>query len=173
MSLLRRAPREVYRVYREEEFFTAVTRIEQPEAELGGSGERWLRTVIGATLLLATAGALGSVIASASLHSSSGARRAGRASLVASTGSLVARARAHVHRRGEPRRKPAQPTRASDRRTRRRASSSRARGAGSVVAVVAAPSERALVELANVARMTPAATAGPRPFGRSEFGFER
>jgi hypothetical protein len=81
MMLLRRAPREVYRVYGEEEFFaTAADARSEPT---DGAGEHRLQRVAGATVLLAAAGAVGGLIAITSLSTAAGARRRAGADLLA------------------------------------------------------------------------------------------
>jgi hypothetical protein len=187
MKLLRRAPREVYRVYGEAEFFADAGRVSHPEPEADSVSERWLRRVIGTTLLLAAAGAVGGVVASASAPSAPGARRGMRSSLVAAAGSLVAGARvrlgtgARIHR---PRGLPLSRARtdragAGDLRARpHRAGSVGERGAGEHIPPLAPGAEvestpiRAAVP-ASTARATVAAPAASRHLGRAEFGFER
>ncbi len=73
--LLRRAPREVYRVYGEEEFFA--TAADERSEPTDGAGEQRLQRVAGATVLLAAAGAVGGLIAITSLSTAAGARPAG------------------------------------------------------------------------------------------------
>jgi hypothetical protein len=99
MMLLRRAHREVYRVYSEEEFFTCVDHEERSEPA-GAVGERRLQRVAGATVLLAAAGAVGGVIAITSMSSTTGVRRRTGARLLAATRSFMypRSARAHVWR---------------------------------------------------------------------------
>jgi DNA-directed RNA polymerase specialized sigma24 family protein len=81
MMLLRRAPREVYRVYGEEEFFA--TAADERSEPTDGAGEHRLQRVAGATVLLAAAGAVGGLIAITSLSTAAGARRRARADLLA------------------------------------------------------------------------------------------
>jgi hypothetical protein len=95
MTLLQRAPREVYRLYDEQEFFAQGA---GEEPFLTGAPEartRWLHRVAGATVLLAVTGAVGGVIAVAGPPSATGGGRRARSSLRAATGSLLA-ARARV-----------------------------------------------------------------------------
>jgi hypothetical protein len=75
MTLLRRAPREVYRVYSEEEFLAdplCDERMRKPDAAAGG---RRLNRIAGATVLVAAAGAVGGLIAWTSAPSIAGSRR--------------------------------------------------------------------------------------------------
>jgi hypothetical protein len=87
MTLLRRAHREVYRVYSEEEFFACVDHDGRSE-RAGAAGERRMHRVAGATVLLAATGAMGGLIAVTSLSTATGARRRAGASLLAATRSL-------------------------------------------------------------------------------------
>jgi hypothetical protein len=97
------APREVYRVYGEEEFFARVERElslgpsagERIDAAPSAAGGRMLRRAVGPTLLLAVIGAVGGLVAMTAVPSSSRrGRRAGAAAggarPLAATGSLVA-----------------------------------------------------------------------------------
>ncbi len=88
MTLLRRAPREVYRVYGEEEFFALAAPDERFEPS-GGTVERGRHRVAGATLLLAATGAVGGLIALNSLSVVTGARRRAGAGLLTATRSLA------------------------------------------------------------------------------------
>jgi hypothetical protein len=187
MKLLRRAPREVYRVYGEAEFFADAGRVSPPEREpeADSVSERWLRRVIGTTLLLAAAGAVGGVVASA--PSAPGARRGMRSSLVAAAGSLVAGARVHlvagprihVTRVRALSRARADRGGAGDLSARvHRGASVDERGAGEHVLrlapgaeVESAPIRAAVPTIA--ARTTVAAPVASRHVGRAEFGFER
>jgi hypothetical protein len=77
MTLLRRAPREVYRVYDEAEFLACADHGE-PFQAVAARGERRLQRVAGATMLLAVTGAVGGLVAITSLSSTAGgARRSG------------------------------------------------------------------------------------------------
>jgi hypothetical protein len=76
MTLLRRAPREVYRVYSEEEFFDGVAHEQLFEPILSAErGERRLRRLAGAAML---AGAVGTVGGAIAVDSSRPARGPGR-----------------------------------------------------------------------------------------------
>jgi hypothetical protein len=88
MTLLRRAPREVYRVYGEEEFFALAARDERFEPSAGTVKRRRHRAA-GATLLLAATGAVGGLIALNSLSAVTGARRRAGAGLLTATRSLA------------------------------------------------------------------------------------
>lgn len=88
MTLLRRAPREVYRVYSEEEFFAETTpHAEHVDAASPGSTERQLQRLAGATVLLVTVGMVGGMIVVSSVSSPASRRRGGARSSTAS-GSL-------------------------------------------------------------------------------------
>jgi hypothetical protein len=192
MRLLRRAPREVYRVYGEAEFFADAGPAAHPEPEADGVSERWLRRVIGTTLLLAAAGAVGGVVASAGTPSAPSARRGIRSSLVAAAGSLVAGARIHLvagARVHVTRGRPVSRARADrggegdlSARVHRGASAGERggdeRGGGEHVLGLAraAKIESAPIRAAlpmSAARTAVAGPAVPRQLGRSEFGFER
>jgi hypothetical protein len=93
MRFLRRAPREVYRVYSEDEFLAdplCDTRAQPIRPVAGG---RRLSRIAGATVLVAAAGAVGGLIAGTSAPSLAGSRRRERQrthSAVASIGSTGA-----------------------------------------------------------------------------------
>jgi hypothetical protein len=96
MTLLRRAPREVYRVYSEDEFFAAAT----PDEDQGtvshpNSAGHQLQRIAGVTILLAVVGAVGGMVAITSVSRVAGARRRGIGRLSAASGSPV-RARGGV-----------------------------------------------------------------------------
>jgi len=187
MTLLRRAPREVYRVYGEEEFFACAGGDERLEVAASGMGERRrLQRVAGAAMLLAAVGAVGGLIAITSLSPVAGDGRRVGAGLLAATGSLVASpaARAHVWRERAgsdgPRHRSVR-DRQADRRSAPdpradRARSVRRAGAPHMMAAVALRQPSAPIEAAapaSVARLTARASAGPQRSGQSEFGFER
>jgi hypothetical protein len=87
MKLLRRAPREVYRVYSEDEFFADTTpHAEHVEAPSPGSTERQLQRLAGATVLLVTVGVVGGMIVLTSV-STPASRRRGDARSSATSGS--------------------------------------------------------------------------------------
>lgn len=184
MTLLRRAPREVYRVYDEEEFFAADAREEHVQAAAPGTGVRWPQRVAGATVLLAVTAAVGGVVAIAGTRPARGGGRRAGASLLAATGSLVS-ARARVWRApagsGGPRRQGSPSRRARDvppswararvaigaraeARPRLASASPRLRP----VQVEAAVASARVAQPAAVS-----ASAGVRVPGPAEFGFER
>jgi hypothetical protein len=196
MMLLRRAPREVYRVYGEEEFFaTAADARSEPT---DGAGEHRLQRVAGATVLLAAAGAVGGLIAITSLSTAAGARRRAGADLLVGV-RLSGHARAE---RSRVWREPASPDgadrpgviarRGGQRSARIRgvidAGAPRRARAGSrpPAARAAAEPERADVagsdhQIQPVASSSPAQSVRPtasaastsQRSGQSEFGFER
>jgi hypothetical protein len=197
MTLLRRAPREVYRVYGEEEFFTCATNGEHMELATPATGVRRLYRIAGATMVLAAMGAVGALVAIASRSAAGDGRRVG-AGLLAATGSLASSrgARTHVLWRGSadadgPRHRgaPARPAdrarqvelaRQIDRARSVRRASARPRANVAVVGHASAPIEPALQ--ASVAGVTTQASAESRQpeqpapaqhAGQSEFGFER
>jgi hypothetical protein len=171
MTILRRAPREVYRVYDEDEFFAYADREERFESGASAPRARRLHRLAGATMLLAAAGAIGGLTAIAGLSSMAGARRRGGArQLVASVppaSSRIARGQIWPARDGSNGRDG---TAAKERRAAPVREMVGARWAAS--ARPAAVS----IELASAASAPPAyatASARSRPSGRSEFGFER
>lgn len=200
MRLPRRAPREVYRVYDEDEFFARADHDERLlEPSASGIGERRLRRVAGATALLAVSGAVLGLVAIAGLPAPSGTRRRAGTNLLAATGSIAA-SRASL---GQPRREPATSA-ASGRQSVRESASSRARvpvrrasaspsPSPSVRARAAEPPRRTLASAqTTVIAMSPRGAASeavaypPQPLrtmasaaaaqqrsGQAEFGFER
>jgi len=178
MTLLGRAPREVYRVYSEEEFFAIADRDVRFDAT-DDAAERRLHRVAGATVLLAVTGAVGGLIAITSLSAATGARRRVGASLLASTRSFISSpaVRSKVLRdaaRVERVRRPD----VHQHRVARHA------GRGRVVPrtlAVGTPAQLARPTASAAAAMpaqppgTTASTAvaAPRVSGQSEFGFER
>jgi hypothetical protein len=96
MTLLRRAPREVYRVYSEDEFFAAAAPGEdQGTASPPNSASHQLQRIAGVTILLAVVGVVGGIVAITSMSRVAGARRRGIGRLSAASGSSV-RARGGV-----------------------------------------------------------------------------
>lgn len=198
MRLPRRAPREVYRVYDEDEFFARADHDERLlEPSASGIGERRLRRVAGATALLAVSGAVLGLVAIAGLPAPSGTRRRAGTNLLAATGSIAA-SRASL---GQPRREPATSA-ASGRQSVRESASSRARvpvrraspsPSPSVRARAAEPPRRTLASAqTTVIAMSPrgaaseavaypsqslrtmaSAAAAQQRSGQAEFGFER
>jgi hypothetical protein len=201
MTMLRRAPREVYRVYEEEEFFACADREERSEA-VGASVRpvRRLHRLVGATMLLTAAGALGALMAIAGPSSVAGVRRRAGGRLLAASGppvsSRVARGQiwsaragsdwqsgtAVKERRVVPMREVGGDRPASGRPmpisrhegVSRRPAVATDAGSPAVVGVAAMGSSRAPIELASAASAPPAGAMGSaRPSGQSEFGFER
>ena len=198
MTLLRRAPREVYRVYGEQEFFACAPGGEHVEATMPAIGVRRLHRVADATMVLAAMGAVGALLAIATRSAAGDGRRVG-AGLLAATGSLGSSrgSRTHVWRGlanadADGPRKRSAPARPADRarqvelarqvdraRTSHRASA-RPRAGAVAKHHASAPIEPA--PQASVSGMTAQASAespqpGPpaqvRQPGQSEFGFER
>jgi hypothetical protein len=75
MTLLRRAPREVYRVYSEDEFLSDPLCDERMGKLDAAASARRLNRIAGATVLVAAAGAVGGLIASTITPSIAGNRR--------------------------------------------------------------------------------------------------
>ena len=194
MTLLRRAPREVYRVYGEEEFFAAAARDERFELT-GGRGERRRHRVAGATVLLAATGAVGGLIALTSLSAATSARRRVGAGLLTATRSFASSraTRVQVWRERPSRRlspaelrepgpRSARPDSASCPRTSTRRPVSTGQPARAVPR--ASPPERRprgggraqspqmAAAAAQPVQVTASAAPPPRS-GQSEFGFER
>jgi hypothetical protein len=199
MTLLRRAPREVYRVYGEREFLADACHDERFEAALSEIWPRRLQRVAGTTMLLAATGAVGGLIAITSLSSVAGDGRGVRADLLAATRSLISSraGRAHVWREGPgsdvPHRQSV-PDRLADRIRNVRSAAARPSTAAVAVrhptppiqaaasrpteAATSGPTEAAApapIEAppASVARVTATASSQARQSGQSEFGFER
>jgi len=184
MTLLGRAPREVYRVYGEDEFLAGpglATPIEAPSF----TAERGLHRAAGATVLLAAVGAVGALIALTSFSSTTRTgRRVGRG-LLASTSSITASRSTSMHVWHEP-------AGASGSRRRRMGIPPRPhafRVAGPILTPdhharveVVDRSDSVPVELADASGSSEMAAGSPlrqgassgmtRP-GASEFGFER
>jgi hypothetical protein len=197
MMLLRRAPREVYRVYGEEEFFAVAARDERFEPTGGRVGRRRHR-VAGATVLLAATGAVGGLIALNSLSAATDARRRVGAGLLTATRSLASSrvARVQVWREttsaGGSRRRRLREQGGAQRAGRLRVVSGTSRRrsvrAGQPATAVprASASERTaagggrarspqmvVVAPAQPVQVTASTTAAPQRSGQSEFGFER
>jgi hypothetical protein len=203
MTMLRRAPREVYRVYEEDEFFACADREERFESGASAPTARRSHRLAGATMLLAVAGALGGLTATTGLSSVAGTRRrSGARLLVASdppASSRIANGRIWPAREGSNGRSATAPKdrgaasirslggarraanghpAAVSRRKggSRHAAIATAAGAPAAAGAVAAGSTGAPIELASTASAPPApatASARPRPPGQPEFGFER
>jgi hypothetical protein len=93
MTVLRRASREVYRVYGEYEFLARVADHQDVEPAVPASSQRSLHRVAGTTMLLAAAGMVGGLVALTSLSTGTGARRRIATGLLAANGSRSARSR--------------------------------------------------------------------------------
>jgi hypothetical protein len=183
MTLLRRAPREVYRVYGEHEFLADACHDEGFAAVASETGPRRLHRMAGATMLLAAMGAVGGLIALTSLSSVARGGRRVRADLLAATGSLISSraARAHVWRERAGSGAPGHQSvreRQADRIRSARSAATRPRAAAVGLRHPLAPIEApapAPIEAppASVARLTARASSALRQPGQSEFGFER
>jgi hypothetical protein len=193
MTLLRRAPREVYRVYAEDDFFDGPA-LEEGFDRRSAGADRRLPRFVGGAVLLAMVGAVGGLIA---ITSASSASRAGRrlgSGLLAATGSVGSSRRVGSHvwqqpaaavdslrggasiRRTTPASRPRRgriPPRAaafrgsSDGATHRGVAAALARPVGSAVVAV---------KVASQPRVMPVAAGAPPGGsvpGESEFGFER
>jgi hypothetical protein len=105
LALPRRAPREVYRVYTEDEYLRGVDGGLPDIAGLPANGQNRLRRIAGAALLMGACGAVGGVLALGGFAPATGAARRMRLGGRASRGRLVAansgssREEAHVNRR--------------------------------------------------------------------------
>jgi hypothetical protein len=87
MTVLRRAPREVYRVYTEEDFLARVAEQQDIEPAASASAEGLFQRIAGTTMLLAAAGLVGGLVALASLSSGNGTRRRSATGLLVAGGS--------------------------------------------------------------------------------------
>jgi hypothetical protein len=179
MTLLRRAPREVYRVYDEEEFFAGAGREQRPEVVTSVGGERRLHRVAGATMLLAITGAVGGLVAITSLSSagSDGIRR-GTAQNPDRRARRVRVARRAVVSRHARALRPARALRRAPAPRPARAPRAPSHAvAAAATAVIAAADQSAPIAVAtpvNAARAAVGASARPQHAGQpAEFGFER
>jgi hypothetical protein len=93
MTVLRRAPREVYRVYGEDDFLARVAEHQDIEPAAPASTERLLHGIAGTTMLLAAAGMVGGLVALTSLSSGAGSRRRIATRLLVADGSRGAPSR--------------------------------------------------------------------------------
>jgi hypothetical protein len=200
VTLLRRAPREVYRVYDEDEFFACpvdpfadTERLEHTPLPRVASRGLTLRRLAGSTMLIAVAGALGSLAVLADRSQSGPARRLHTRELAASGSAERPRlAQAHVYRGLARLNEPA----GADRAERRSGHGEPGRRIATVAHGAERPVEHATfvrrvlaaargelipaaTESASESLPTAAATApapAPEPAaapGRTEFGFER
>jgi hypothetical protein len=191
MTLLQRTPREVYRVFDEDQFLArgAGQLGESPATPL--AAERRLRRIAGTTVLVAAAAALGGLLTLAGLFSVSGARR--RIGVRMSASNVPPSSSSQIETaRGRHLTVPEVPHDARIREQSKRVAISRrsrlavrsigkrsalggpSGGRGRALASVAAP-RRTTVEALPSARATPPAVDGPqlRDSGGPEFGFER
>jgi hypothetical protein len=182
MTLLRRAPREVYRLYGEEEFFADAPLDERISMAPAGPGGQQLQRLAGATMLLAAVGAVGGLIAITGVSSVAGARRRGGARLAAATGSAVptrsdvsrARTSSGVRITREQRTEPARSAPRADGRDQEHAAASRHRRARVAVTVPVSVATPAQVPVQpSAADMTASAPVVRRQPVQVEFGFER
>lgn len=183
--LLRRAPREVYRVYDAEEFLADARVDEITEAAPQApprrrKGARWRHQIAGAMMFVSAMSALGALLAVVGLSSIGSGRRArsGPRTTAGSTETAqVSRVRPGLERAAPG----APPRRARMRRARRHdptRSAHRPDGDSQARASAAAASPRPrvqgiparAVEVAHLLARASAGQAGPRP---AEFGFER
>jgi len=171
MTLVRRARREVYRVYGEEEFFACAARGELPAVVAARPASRRLRRVARTTMLLAATGAVGGLVGLSGRQSVSDARRRIGGGLLAATSPFASAHGVRVHARRDParvgrqyRRAPAVGRAHHGRFEGRRGRSTTSRKP-SVSIEIAAPPPRA--------RIAAAVSAQPPRTGQSEFGFER
>lgn len=194
MTLLRRAPREVYRVYSEEEFLADPLCDERMGKLDAAAGARRLNRIAGATVLVAAAGAVGGLIAWTITPSIAGNRRRERQRAqpaVVSIGRAPA-SRPRVWRAQEGADRSAH-VRASEHTARRRDRSQSARPRalrhritpirGSALSSVSAlshggaPSPENASVIAGSPADTPSAAAAvavrPAAPDQTEFGFER
>jgi hypothetical protein len=186
MTLLRRAPREVYRVYTEDEFLADATCEELFPTSGRAVSSRRLRFA-GTTLLLAAAGAVGGLVVLTSMQPLSGGRRRERPRPVMTSGLLASVRAQHLNvRRQRGAAGVDGPGRGSvSRHIARRQSRASVVRARKHRHDVAAPSELARVRtsapvtqrpavevVANVGAQPTVAAAVGEP-GQAEFGFER
>jgi hypothetical protein len=177
MMLLRRAHREVYRVYGEEDFLAGADQEERFTAAASGAGERRLRRAAGAAMLVGAVSAVGGLIVLNSLPPVKGTGRRFGSGLRGDTEVLVFAgvSRARVERGQADAGRPVRV-----RTTGRARQMARARGAkrpGERRRAAAAPAQHVGVQIdatpASVTRLTASASAEPERSERAEFGFER
>ncbi len=191
MTLLQRTPREVYRVFDEDQFLArGAGQLGESPATLLAT-ERRLRRIAGTTALVAAAGAVGGLLTVAGLFSVSGARRRTGVRLSASdvlpsSSSPMETVRGrhltvpevshHARVRGQSKRVAISRRSRLDVRSvgKRSALSGPSGGRARALVFVAAP-RRTPVEALPSARAKPAAVVGPqlRDSAGPEFGFER
>jgi hypothetical protein len=185
MTLLQRSPREVYRVYDEDEFLAGAGSDDCLALPVQAAEQR-LHRVAGVTVLLTALGAVAALVTLAATSSTTGGRRGGAALLAASgTAGSLRTVGAHVWQQS-PGTRPPRPARGEvdlplDSRAARARRAGGAREQGTEIeasnpASSAAPAAPALP--AEAAPMTASAALRPEasPKARSaqpEFGFER
>jgi len=189
MTLLRRAPREVYRLYGEDEFLSCADAGGRSEAttdsfevHVPAAGRRALQRILGTTMLLATAGALGGLIALTTMPSAPRARRRATTGRLAGAGSFSSSRPVGLNARPRPASADVQPGVQARARTPvavRAVSLGRGRRSPRAVrreVVDVAAARR--IGIRTVAELPPSpssdrVSAPQQPGGRAEFGFER
>jgi len=176
MTLLRRAPREVYRVYEEDEFFADAVHEERFGSTISDAGEGRVRRIAGAAMLLGAVGVVGGLVVVNSLPPARGPGRRALGGLRAKSRSL---APAHVAsaRMWSAFAASVRPRRATKRGSRPIGAGRRPRNRIRSTEVAAArPSVDAAAVTEGRANGTPLAVSArviPQPVGHAEFGFER
>jgi hypothetical protein len=184
VTMLRRAPREVYRVYDEEEFLADAPYDERADASHVGAGEPRLKRLATVTLLLAAVGALGGLVVLAGASSvARGRRRGARTSAAAArlvpggTRRRRERVSSRVHGRLIVGARPTRLVRSPHRTGRhtRILAAPRPRGTGMIDVAVSASGAGLVNATArvSVADLRASASAVRLPQQRVEFGFER
>jgi hypothetical protein len=199
MTLLRRAPREVYRVYAEDEFFASQA-ADETFAESSPGADRRLLRLAGGAMLLAAVGAVAGLVAITSLSSAPRVGRRRGSGLLAAAGLRGSSPLAGARVWQQPAAAPGSPSRGHSIRNATPAPAARrasippralaARGSNAAAAQHSAavamavapprPVESGAVEVANRPVSTPVAapapTLGASPRGpapeQAEFGFE-
>jgi hypothetical protein len=97
MTLLQRRPREVYRVFDEDEFLLGATHEHRALSARTPGAERRARRIVAASALVAAAGALTALVALANILSVSGPRRRPGSRLSAATASSGATPSSSTH----------------------------------------------------------------------------
>jgi hypothetical protein len=182
---LGRAPREVYRVYNEREFFADGAHEERLEVERAVAGGRRLQRLAGVTVLLAAVGAAGGLIVVASLPSRAGGRRRGGSRLAADVASPTRASMPSWRQQPRAQRltaatggasalKPAAGAVHAERQHSAPGAAGRRRAGSERVVGAVREQAAASVELAaSAADTSRAAVVATRPSGQIEFGFER
>jgi hypothetical protein len=171
MTLLRRAPREVYRVYAEDEFFASQA-TDETFAESSPGADRRLLRLAGGAMLLAAIGAVGGLVAITSVSSAPRVGRRRGSGLLAAAGLRGSSPLAGARVWQQPAAAPGSPGRGH--------SIQNATPAPAPRHARISPRESGAVEVANRPVSTPVAAPaptlgasprGPAP-GQAEFGFE-